>query len=60
MVSKGVYDLLKKAGMDGFALESTTKEPPTLRIGRNGHRVQVDNENRKQHIYGSELKKEAG
>ncbi len=57
MVSKGVLDQLKEAGMGGFTLESETKTPPALVVGRNGDRTAVDNHNRKQTIYGSELKR---
>ena len=57
MISEGVLELLqgRVEGMDGFVLESVTDKPPPLRVGRNGDRAQVDNVNRKQHVYGSEL-----
>lgn len=57
MVSKGVLDLMqgRAEGMDGFTLEGSTKKPPTLRVGRNADRAQVDNENRAQVVYGSNL-----
>ena len=58
MVSAGVLELLRRAGMGGFVLEGHTKKPPPLLVGRDGRAVQ-DNRNRAQVVYHpGQLRKE--
>ena len=60
MVSQDIVDVLKGRadGMDGFAIVGSTDTPPPLKVGdgKNFKREVVDNDNRSQVIYGSELK----
>ena len=50
-VSAGVLKLLKKAGMDGFVEQGSTKKPPPLKIGQGATRQKIDYSNRAQVIY---------
>lgn len=51
LVAGGVLQLLRRAGMDGFVLESSTTKPPTLRVGAGKTREAVDFANRTQVVY---------
>lgn len=54
IVSQGVYENLKKAGLDVFELTriGTVLNPPTLGVARGKSRAQIDAENRKITILG--------
>lgn len=50
IVSPGVLKELQQTGMRHLTVAGYVKEPPPLRIGRNGQREQVDNDNRRMWI----------
>lgn len=51
IVSGGVLQLLRRAGMDGYTLEGSTKTPPALKVGQGKTRAEVDYSNRATVVY---------
>lgn len=51
VVSQGVLDDLKLAGMPNMWAAGTVKNPPTLTVGHHVDRAEVDFRNRSQTIY---------
>lgn len=52
IVSKGVLDELKLAGLPGFEFVTAVNNPPALVMNPKVSRAEMDYVNRKQYIYG--------
>lgn len=51
LVSEGVLDELRMAGMPGLSVVGAVEKPPPLRIVQGVTREQIDQENRKVHVW---------
>jgi hypothetical protein len=60
MVSWGVYELLRKAGMPNLDVVGSVANPPTLVLSPNMNRRQVDAANRRQRIWSATTLSRAG